>query len=231
MAAVNKFKETLGGINTIYQDHALLQTEKNVGLLTTFVYYALSDKRKLKSFTTWVVKNHIYAIEQSDAEELIKVYDKVLESRHRTVFVSMQFCEETNPNYEAIKHSVADINSEHDLDLTIEEIRIDKFTKGHSYKIDEEILSLIDDCGLLVADTSLGNKNVYHEIGYLMGLNKGGGGEQNNFILVHNGEMVESNFDKDVGFNLKAYQVLTAKGTDDLRTQLKMQIETYYGLK
>jgi hypothetical protein len=81
-----------------------------------------------------------------------------------------------------------------------------------------------------VADTSLGNKNVYHEIGYLMGLNRGGGLAQDNFILVHNTEMAGSDFNKDVGFNLKAHQVLVAKGTEELRTQLKGQIEVYYGL-
>jgi hypothetical protein len=228
--AINQLKEKLSDINTIYREHSRLQNRQNVGLLTAFVYYSLLDTRKLKSFTTWVVKNHIYAIEQSNAAELIKVFDKVLESRHRTVFISMQFCDDTNPNYEAIKNSVTDVNREHKLDLQIEEIRIDKFTKGHSYKIDEEILQLIEDCGLLVADTTLGNKNVYHEIGYLMGLNQGEGNEQDNFILVHNTDMANSDFDRDVGFNLKAHQILVAKGTDDLRTQLTAQIETYYGL-
>ena len=229
-AAITQLKQKLSDINTIYQDHNILQVTRNVGLLTTFVYYSMKDKGRLKSFTSWVVKNHIYAIERSDAKELIKVFDQVLEARHRTVFISMQFSEETNSNYEAIKNSVDDVNKEHCLDLKIEEIRIDKFTKGHSYKIDEEILQLVEDCGLLVADISLGNKNVYHEMGYLMGLNKNSGLAQNNFILVHNSEIKDSDFDKDVGFNMKVYQVLVANGTDDLRNQLKRQIETYYGL-
>jgi hypothetical protein len=60
---------------------------------------------------------------------------------------------------------------------------------------------------------------------------KGGGFMQDNFILIHNKAIVGCDFNKDVGFNLKAFQVLAANGTDDLRTQLKTQIETYFGLE
>ena len=63
-----------------------------------------------------------------------------------------------------------------------------------------------------------------------MGLNKGGEHKQDNFILVHNKQMAGSDFKKDVGFNLKAHQALIADGTDDLRNQLKKQIEKYYNL-
>ena len=229
-AAVNTFKGILSRINTIYEQHKLLNENRDIGLLSTFVYYALKNDRELKTFTNWVIENHIYAIAKSEASELIKVFDRVLESRRRTIFVSMQFCEDTYSNYEAITNAVDDVNKDHGLDLKIQQIRIDKLVKGHSYKIDEEILQLVEDSGLLVADLSLGNKNVYHEIGYLMGLNKSGEHKQDNFILVHNKQMDASDFKKDVGFNLKAHQVLIADGTDDLRNQLKKQIEKYYNL-
>lgn len=89
---------------------------------------------------------------------------------------------------------------------------------------------LIDDCGLLLADISLGNKNVYHEIGYLMGLNKGQNKHQDNFILFHNSEVSGANFNKDHGFNIKTYQVLVAQDTNELRRQVLDQIKTYYNL-
>lgn len=229
-AAGNTFKGKLSRINTIYEQHNILNENRNIGLISAFVYYALKSDRALKTFTNWVIENHIYAIEKSEASELIKIFDSVLESRHRTIFVSMQFSEKTNPNYKAIENAVDDVNKDHKLDLKIQQIRIDKLIKGHSYKIDEEILQLVEDSGLLLADLSLGNKNVYHEIGYLMGLNKGGKHKQDNFILLHNKRMTGSKFNKDVGFNLKAHQVLIADGTDDLRSQLKKQIEKYYHL-
>jgi hypothetical protein len=63
-------------------------------------------------------------------------------------------------------------------------IRIDHFNKGHSYTINDEILKVIEGTGLLIADLTFGNRNVYHEIGYLMGLNQGKGLLQENFILI-----------------------------------------------
>ncbi len=65
-------------------------------------------------------------------------------------------------------------------------IRIDQFNQGYSHNINDEILDLIEDSGLLIADISHQNGNVYHEIGYLMGLNQGKGLEHKNFILIKN---------------------------------------------
>lgn len=36
----------------------------------------------------------------------------------------------------------------------------------------DEFLELINECGLLIADLSPRNPNVYHELGFLMGLNE-----------------------------------------------------------
>jgi hypothetical protein len=115
----------------------------------------------------------------------------------------MQFSEKTKQNHTAIKNAVEDVNSKHKLDLKLREIRIDEYLTGYSYKIDDEILDLVRNCGLLIADLSLGNKNVYHELGYLMGVNEGAGLQQDNFILVHNKQTTENGFDSDVGFNVK----------------------------
>lgn len=220
----------LGEINLLYAEKKL-QKVSNHGLLTAFTYYALfDDGKKLNIFYNWVIKNHIYHTEDIKAEELIKVFDCVLESKERTIFVSMQFGDATDENYQAIKDAIEGVNKKHNIDIEIKPIRIDKEQKGHSYKIDDEILSVIEGCGLLIADLSLGNKNVYHEIGYLMGLNQGKSLPQNNILLVLNKGLDGANFDKDVGFNLKATQVTVAKDTNDLRTKLMEQIEIYYNI-
>jgi len=114
--------------------------------------------------------------------------------------------------------------------IKIEEIRIDKLIKGHSYKINDEILELINGCGLSAADLSLGNKNVYHEIGYLMGMNKGKNQQQNNFILILNSKTSKADFNKDVCFNVNHHSVLTCDGTNQIREKSKEQIAQYYGL-
>jgi len=224
---VKLFKSRLSEINTIYK-HANLGKHRNSGLLSAFFYYAYQPSSKVGIFTHWVLKNHIYQTQDTQAKEITKIFDCVLEARHRTIFVSMQFCEETQGNYKAIQDAVKAINDSFSLDLKIREIRIDKFKKGYSYRIDDELLKLIRDCGLLLADITLGNKNVYHEIGYLMGLNEGAKKPQGNFILFHNKQVTGAEFNTDHGFNIKPYQVLTASDTNDLRTKIEEQVKIYY---
>lgn len=57
-------------------------------------------------------------------------------------------------------------------------------------------------CGLLIADLTFGNRNVYHEIGYLMGLNRGKGLAQDNFVLTADKKMRSHELETDIGFNL-----------------------------
>jgi len=56
--------------------------------------------------------------------------------------------------------------------------------KGHSYTITDEISKAIEDSGLLIADLAHGTKNVHHEVGVLMGLNRGRHLKQENFVLL-----------------------------------------------
>lgn len=50
--------------------------------------------------------------------------------------------------------------------VDIETIRVDKHKDGYSDVISKRIIEGIDNCDLLIADLSYGNKNVHHEIGY-----------------------------------------------------------------
>ncbi len=225
-----RVKAVLGVINPLFENH-MMQASPNHGLLTAYTYYAISKPHALRIFHNWVVQNHIYHTESIKAEELIKVFDCVLESRHQTVFVSMQFSPETEGNYEAIQKAIDEVNADNRLDLKIQPIRIDQFKKGYSYEITDEILELIQGCGLLIADLTYGNKNVYHEVGFLMGQNAGKDKPQDNFIFVWNDSASKDKFNKDVSFNLNHKQVLKAKGTGDMTAQLKEQIEIFYQLK
>lgn len=75
-------------------------------------------------------------------------------------------------------------------------------SRAHSYTITDEILTAIENSGLLIADLTHGNKNVYREVGYLMGLNQGRLLKQENFVLIVR-ENGKGSVEKDVGFNLK----------------------------
>ena len=100
----------------------------------------------------------------------------------------------------------------------------------HSYTIDDEILKVIEGSGLLIADLTFGNRNVYHEIGYLMGLNRGKGLEQDNFILIADKKTRGDELESDISFNLKSWQQLRFESTRQLEEDLTESLEIYYQL-
>lgn len=204
------------------------------GLFSAFLYFALGDatqaggQQRYAQFEHWVLRNHQYELQRINAPDLIRIFEKVAQARSRQIFVSMQFSADTKANFEAIRAAVDDLNSTHKLDIRLRPIRIDQFDTGYSYQINDEILRLIEECGYLIADLTGGNKNVYHEIGYLMGLNQGKGQKHENFLLLHNGGI--GDVEKDVGFNLTAIKQLRVSDTNSLREQIKRQIAVFYGL-
>jgi len=228
--SVKVMLESLNQINMALSAKAWVEHIACSSMLLPMMYYERYNKdgRTLDNFLRWVEKNHLYDLKEVDAKSMVRIFDKIMESKRRTIFVSMQFSDETKPNYEAIEAAVNDVNSQHDLDIKIENIRIDQFDKGYSYEINDEILRLIEESGLLIADLTKGNKNVYHEIGFLMGLNQGNRLPHENFILLHNGSIGVSK--DDIGFNLSSIKQLRVQDTNTLREEIKKQIEIYYGL-
>lgn len=211
-----------------------LQRCATSGLFSAFLYFALSDTmqvgggQRFVQFENWVLRNHQYELQRINALDLIRIFEKVAQARSRQIFVSMQFSANTQANFTAIQDAVNDLNSKHKLDIQLRSIRIDQFDTGYSYEINDEILRLIEESGYLIADLTCGNKNVYHEIGYLMGLNQGKGLKHENFLLLHNGAISDAK--EDVGFNLTAIKQLRVNDTNMLREQVKQQIAVFYGL-
>jgi hypothetical protein len=227
VSSIDSFTRLLSDVNNLFNATKLAETS-SAGLLGAFVYYQQTSPQKVQLFKNWVLKNHIYELTDLNISGFVKIFDKIYESKRKEIFISMQFSDETKQNFEALKNAVDEINSELNEDINIREIRIDQFNTGFSYDINDEILSLIENCGLLVADLSKGNKNVYHEIGYLMGLNQGKGLRHENFILIHNSAV--GNSTEDVGFNLVSIKQLRVNDSNTLRQKLKEQIKVYYGL-
>lgn len=141
----------------------------------------------------------------------------------------MQFCPETRETYLTIEKTVQQINDKHKLAIKLRPVRIDDFNKGHSYTITGQILELIEGSGLLIADLTYGNKNVYHEIGFMMGLNRGKGLPHENFILIAD-KRRGKDLKKDIGFNLAEWQQLRFDGERHLEVKLTKLIEKHYGL-
>jgi hypothetical protein len=221
----------LRSIHDIYNADDDLKANECIGLFQAFVYFALTDSKNhhLKAFRHWVQGNHLPALKSTEALGLIEIFERVHTARKRTVFISMQFGESTSATYKTIKKTVDQINKECRPKIKIEPLRIDKLIKGHSFTITDEILNAIEDSGLLLADLTHGNKNVYHEVGYLMGLNKGRHIKQENFVLLVR-DRGKGRVEKDVGFNLKGVSQIRFKEMNELEDELNTTIRTYYGL-
>lgn len=220
---------SLARVNDVYREHRALQARKCFGLLLAFAYYAVTDETdgRFSSFRRWVLENHIGEMAEADAASLIAIFNRVYEARSRTIFVSMPFNEATNATYEAIKSAVDQVNQRHQPGLKLEQLRIDQYDQGHAFRINDKILELIDNTGLLIADLTQGNKNVYHEIGYMMGLNRGRRRPQDNFILIVDSSSPEQ-VQKYVGFNLHDWQQVRFNDTLSLKDDLYHKLCKHY---
>lgn len=229
LPSVQSVLTSIQAVNRLYNQESKLSGSDSVGLFSSFLHFSLSGGSNSSQFAQWVLKNQIYELRQVDAEELIRIFESVAKSRKRQIFVSMQFSQATTPNFHAISAAVDDVNGSHpELDIKLREIRMDQLDTGFSYEINDEILRLIEESGLLIADLTGGNKNVYHEIGYLMGLNKGKGLTNENFLLIHNSNI--SNANDDISFNVGNFKQVRVNDTNSIRVEVRKQIEIYYGL-
>lgn len=221
-------------VNASYVDERL-QRSNSLGLFSAFLFFAVQAGPRYRQLETWVLKNHQYELQTINASDLIRIFEKVAESRHRQIFVSMQFKIPDksgqwvdNPNWKAIESAVAELNRDHHFDLKLTPIRIDEFNKGYSYPISGEIFQLIEDSGYLIADLTAGNKNVYHEVGLLMGLNQARQKQHDNFLLLHNSSV--GDVSKDFGFNIADFKQLRLTDTHSIGQEVKRQVAIYYGL-
>lgn len=230
MPGISAVFDAIRVVNEIYADPRLQRSHAQ-GLFAAFLFWQLhpeASEGQRQQFTNWVLRTHQYELRSINAADLIKIFEKIAQARQRQIFISMAFSDATKPNYDAMKAAVEDLNAEHRLDIKLREIRVDQFDTGYSYEINKEILELIETSGLMIADLSGGNKNVHHEIGYLMGLNRGSGLNNENFLLVHNEQMGDPA--EDIGFNLAGIKQLRVKDTNGLREDVKKQVELFYGL-
>lgn len=224
--SVEKIQQALQYVNQLFGNHTELQGKACIGIVVCAIYLQIANEN-LNLFINWLIENKMTTLDKIEPNSLIEIYEKIKESKSKQIFISMQFDKESKPRYEAIKEAVKEVNNRHNLEIKLREIRIDEFNQGHSYKIDDQILKLIDDSGLLIADLTSKNINVYHELGFLMGLNQGKKKSQENFILLEDNNLDNSN----VGFNIRAFQQLRFNDTLDLKNKLINSLEEYYNLK
>lgn len=226
--AITNLDKSLKAVNQIFGNHEFLKQLKGYEITISCIYLHLSKKGNINLFINWIKTNHIYKLSSIDAKSLIEIYNSLRETKNKEIFVSMAFCNETKSHFDAIKKATEEINSEFNLDITLREIRIDQFEAGYSYDINQEILKKIEESGLLIVDISKHNGNVYHELGYMMGLNQAKGIGQENFIIIKSNDQKFK--DDKVGFNITSIKQLRFDDTLELVRMIKESLKKYYNL-
>jgi hypothetical protein len=230
-SALRSFKEALVKVNSLFDMRPALRDCKNRGLLAALVYYELKKGVPVESFLRWVLDNHLQLIAQSSSADLIAIFDKVLLSRKRTVFVSMPFGRaKAEDHYAIIQRVCRELSEAYNLKPALNVQRVDWFHDGTSYEINDKIVQMVSDCGLLMGNLTYCNPNVYHEIGFVMGKAKAEGREVANMLLFLD-ESVPGEMDKAVGFNLRGIKQLRfTKAEVEFAPALRENFERFFRL-
>lgn len=233
---IDKIEETIQSLRPVYKVWGLSK-QGSASLLAALVYYGLVDAIKQQFFIQWADKNGINKIAQdnvsrSTALSFVEMFDKVYQTKKSEVFVSMQFHDpQSELIYEKIVRAIETFNRETAREIKIRPLRIDKYIKGETYTITDEILNAIESCSLVIADLSSGNKNVYHEIGYAMALAKVKDVSPSVLLLLKedtNQLGKGEDIDKFVGFNIRGFTQVRFKDYDDLVGLLIPQLKAHF---
>ncbi|MCF8298861.1 MAG: hypothetical protein K9J13_15035 [Saprospiraceae bacterium] len=236
-------KELISNVNSsmielelFIKHYPIFGRTKGRGLLQAFIYYSMTDRAALEAYKVWIQKNQLQNMDQSTIGELISIFDTILEAKKHVIFVAMPFYSSTNKTFQSIKAIIKKINAEYIdtyFQLELKPLRIDKNLQGHTYNVVDEILINLEECGLVLADLSYANPNVYCEIGYKMGYESSRGNRFDNIILFHVGN--KDNFPRpdktnDIKFDVHNLNIQNYTDLEDLKNNLPDQILRHYGL-
>lgn len=166
--------------------------------------------------------------------EVMTLFEAQLERKRRTIFVSMPFHKYAcDYHYQVIEEVVGELNEkcEEQLgDALLDCHRIDRNKTGKTFEINQKVADAISECGLLIADLTYSNVNVFHEVGLLMGRAFALKGRTNEFDMILLRDESESSVN-DVEYNLHSLQIVRFKHPGDLRKQLRDRLLNFYKLK
>ena len=236
----NAILSSLTTLTSVYKELGK-QSYGNISYLCALVYYSLLDTEQLNSFIDWSKQNGINKIIDPDdlskdaSRNLIKMFDQIHQAKKNEIFISMQFGDsQSELIFEKIVRAIEQFNSKHkDINLRATPIRIDRNVESNVFSIPDRIRDAIRSCGLIIADLSIANINVYHEIGYAMGIAESHNMIPNIILLYkentdHNKE--NKDVDKFIGFNLRNLSQLRFKEYDQLVEGLVKRLEKHYGV-
>lgn len=216
-----QFIAHLPAIEAALMEAQLHSVPQNMAVAGAISFYKLTDAQKYAQFIPWIKKNCIADAPNIHMMDLIGIFDKVYENMPRSVFMSMQFCNETEDTYQAVKDVKDALKAKDNIDLEI--IRVDEHTDGYSDEIYHRIVEGIRSSSLVIADLSYGNRNVHHEIGYAQGLGK------KVLLLYHIRAGVDPK--SEIGSNISMHDQLRFSNRTELRARLLKKIRQYFGVE
>ena len=213
----------------------------NIAFLCALVYYTILDKMQMQSFIDWAERNGINKIIEPDdlskdsAVNLIMMFEQIYQAKKNEIFISMQFGDsQSELIYEKITRAIERFNEKHkSIRLNATPIRIDRTVESSTFSIQDRILEAIKSCSLIIADLSSSNINVYHEIGYAMGVAESHNMIPNMILLYKedtNYNREKKDIDKFEGFNLRNLSQLRFKDYKQLVDGLVDRLEKHYGV-
>lgn len=228
--AIKRFKGAWSKVNGLLDTFPDLKNSTNCGLLGALIYYELKADTPVVPFVRWILANHLHLIEDSNAADLIAIFDKVLNSRKSTIFVSMPFGkDDTQNHYDAIVEVVAEITREHpNFKPPLKVKRVDFHTEGVSYDIRSKIDDFMANCGLLIANLTHCNANVYHEVGFMDGKACGENKESADVLLFLDESDPSA---QSVGFNLRGSSQIRFTVLADFKSKLRANLERHFRLE
>lgn len=223
----NEFLRGFDSVDALYGTNPILKSNKNIGLLVSFMYFAITKKKfELDWFLNWIIQNRIYELKYLSSTELVNIFEKIIETKDRTIFVSMQFGNKKISNhYSLIEKIINEINVEKNANIKLQPLKIEDYKTGDAYLIPDKILEKIQETSLLIADLSNNNQNVYHEIGYKIAYNKAKGNDKFGLIIILNTTITPI---EKIKFNVKHHKILPFEDTNEIFKELKEEILNYY---
>ena len=218
---IDIISDVLSKIDEALRKALMAGTPKCLAIIGAFTYYVLSDENKANKFLKWAQQNSLIDISELHICDVIDIYDKIYDNTPKKIFMSMWFNQKTADTYKEIKDVKEIVLREYNVELEI--IKVDEHKAGYSDVISKRIIEGIDNCDLLIADLSYGNKNVHHEIGYAQGKGK------KVLLLYHIRDDADPS--DEIGSNLSMHDQLRFNTYGELRDGLLKKIKYCFSLE
>lgn len=233
---VERFVDSLHGADKLVCRRGDLKSEnQNTAIAAALVALAFYEDNRYQSyFLDYVVKRRWGCVKDLAVSEVMSLFKEQMDRKKRTIFVSMPFHRYAcDYHYQVIEEVVEEINKQYAEqlgDVLLDCHRVDRNEAGKTFEINQKVADAIAECGLLIADLTYSNVNVFHEVGMLMGRAFAQQGHTNEFDMILLCDESESSVN-EVEYNLHSLQMVCFKQPAELKDHLKDRLLNFYKLK